>query len=117
MASDDGLDEEAEQEMDGHTEGDSPGGDPRDYKSVDNIRNHEYRVFTDKFDEVIEASELCDSEELDRLRGLLDRHLESLTSVIAKLANRLQRKLMAYQNRSWDFDLEEGVLDAGNYIV
>ena len=113
MASDDGLDEEAEQEMDGHTEGDSPGGDPRDYKSVDNIRNHEYRVFTDKFDEVIEASELCDSEELDRLRGLLDRHLESLTSVIAKLANRLQRKLMAYQNRSWDFDLEEGVLDAG----
>ncbi len=113
MAAEDGVDDDSDEEMEGQAEGDSPGGDPRDYQSDETARNQGYRIFTDKYDEIIEAAELCDSEELDRLRGLLDRHLESLTSVIAKLANRLQRKLMAYQNRSWDFDLEEGVLDAG----
>ena len=113
MAAEDGDDDDSDEEMEGQAEGDAPGGDPRDYQSDETARNQGYRVFTDKYDEIIEAAELCDSEELDRLRGLLDRHLESLTSVIAKLANRLQRKLMAYQNRSWDFDLEEGVLDAG----
>ncbi len=113
MAAEDGVDDDSDEEMEGQAEGDAPGGDPRDYQSDEPARNQGYRVFTDKYDEIIEAAELCDSEELDRLRGLLDRHLESLTSVIAKLANRLQRKLMAYQNRSWDFDLEEGVLDAG----
>ena len=113
MAAEDGVDDDSDEEMEGQAEGDAPGGDPRDYQSDETARNKGYRVFTDKYDEIIEAAELCDSEELDRLRGLLDRHLESLTSVIAKLANRLQRKLMAYQNRSWDFDLEEGVLDAG----
>jgi len=59
------------------------------------------------------AHELCDPEELTRLRSLLDKHLDNLNSVIGKLANRLQRKLMAHQNRSWNFDLEEGLLDAG----
>ena len=113
MADEDRSDDESEEEIEGQAEGDAPGGDPRDFRSGDRIRNPEYQIYTDKFDEVIEAAELCDTEELDRLRSLLDRHLESLTSVIAKLANRLQRKLMAYQNRSWDFDLEEGVLDAG----
>lgn len=113
MAAEDGVDDDSDEEMESQAEGDSPGGDPRDYQSDETARNQGYRIFTDKYDEIIEAAELCDSEELDRLRGLLDRHLESLTSVIAKLANRLQRKLMAYQNRSWDFDLEEGVLDAG----
>ncbi len=113
MAAEDGADDDTNEEMEGQAEGESPGGDPRDYQSDETTRNQSYRVFTDKYDEMIEAAELCDPEELDRLRGLLDRHLESLTSVIAKLANRLQRKLMAYQNRSWDFDLEEGVLDAG----
>ena len=113
MAAEDGDDDDSDEEMEGQAEGDAPGGDPRDYQIDETARNQGYRVFTDKYDEIIEAAELCDSEELDRLRGLLDRHLESLTSVIAKLANRLQRKLMAYQNRSWDFDLEEGVLDAG----
>ena len=113
MAAEDGVDDDSDEEMEGQAEGDAPGGDPRDYQIDETARNQGYRVFTDKYDEIIEAAELCDSEELDRLRGLLDRHLESLTSVIAKLANRLQRKLMAYQNRSWDFDLEEGVLDAG----
>ncbi len=113
IADKDKSDDESKEEIEGQAEGDTPGGDFHNYKSHDNARNPEYRIYTDKFDEVIEAAELCDTEELDRLRGLLDRHLESLTSVIAKLANRLQRKLMAYQNRSWDFDLEEGVLDAG----
>ncbi|WP_128893067.1 cobaltochelatase subunit CobT [Erythrobacter sp. HKB08] len=72
----------------------------------------EYKYFTDRFDEVIEAPELCDSEELDRLRAYLDSQLTGLQSVVTKLANRLQRRLMAQQNRSWDFDQEEGMLDA-----
>ena len=113
MSEDTEADDQSDEEMEGQAEGDTPGGSPHDFSSDDHAKKLEYRIFTDKFDEVIEASELCDPEELGRLRGLLDRHLESLTSVIAKLANRLQRKLMAYQNRSWDFDLEEGVLDAG----
>ena len=70
-----------------------------------------YRVFTTAFDEVIDASELCDPMELDRLRGLLDQQLTILSSVVARLANKLQRRLLAQQNRSWIFDLEEGVLD------
>jgi cobaltochelatase CobT len=71
-----------------------------------------YKVFDTKFDEIVAAHELCDEEELTRLRQLLDRHMENVTTIVGKLANRLQRKLMAHQNRSWDFDLEEGVLDA-----
>lgn len=72
----------------------------------------EYTYFTDKFDEIVEAGELCDAEELDRLRAYLDSQLAGLQSVVTKLANRLQRRLMAQQNRSWDFDQEEGLLDA-----
>ncbi len=72
----------------------------------------DYKFFTDKFDEVIEAPELCDAEELDRLRAYLDSQLTGLQGVVTRLANRLQRRLMAQQNRSWDFDQEEGVLDA-----
>jgi len=74
--------------------------------------NFDYKVFTERFDEEIEASELCDAEELDRLRAYLDSQLKGLQSVVTKLANRLQRRLMAQQNRSWDFDQEEGILDA-----
>ena len=70
------------------------------------------RIFETKFDEVVLADELCDQQELDRLRTMLDGHMENVTSVVGKLANRLQRKLMARQNRSWDFDLDEGILDA-----
>jgi cobaltochelatase CobT len=70
-----------------------------------------YRVFTTAFDEVIDAADLCDPMELERLRSLLDQQLTVLSSVVARLANRLQRRLMAQQNRSWAFDLEEGVLD------
>ncbi len=72
----------------------------------------EYKYFTDRFDEVVEAPELCDSEELDRLRAYLDSQLTGLQSIVTRLANRLQRRLMAQQNRAWDFDQEEGLLDA-----
>ncbi len=71
-----------------------------------------YKVFTDKYDEVIHAEDLCDPEELIRLRAYLDQQLRALQGVVSRLANRLQRRLMAQQNRSWDFDLEEGILDA-----
>ena len=72
---------------------------------------HEYKAFTTKHDEVVEAADLCDTEELTRLRLMLDQQLTSLQSVVAKLANRLQRRLMAKQTRSWEFNLEEGLLD------
>ena len=72
----------------------------------------DYKPFTERFDEEIEAPELCDAEELDRLRAYLDSQLTGLQGVVTRLANRLQRRLMAQQNRSWDFDQEEGVLDA-----
>ncbi len=70
-----------------------------------------YTVYTGAHDEVIKAEELCETEELDRLRGYLDGHMAGLSSVIARLANRLQRKLLAQQQRAWTFDLEEGLLD------
>jgi cobaltochelatase CobT len=72
----------------------------------------DYKVFTTQFDEVIGAADLCDEEELTRLRAYLDAQLKGLQGVVTKLANRLQRRLMAQQNRSWDFDQEEGLLDA-----
>ena len=72
----------------------------------------DYKHFTDRFDEVIEAPELCDNDELDRLRAYLDSQLTGLQSIVTRLANRLQRRLMAQQNRAWDFDQEEGLLDA-----
>ena len=71
----------------------------------------DYRVFTTQFDEVVEAAELCDPEELGRLRAYLDQQLTHLQGAVTKLANRLQRRLMAQQSRSWDFDQEEGLLD------
>jgi cobaltochelatase CobT len=71
-----------------------------------------YKVFSEAFDEVVGASDLCDEEELVRLRAYLDAQLKGLQGIVTKLANRLARKLMAQQNRSWDFDQEEGLLDA-----
>jgi cobaltochelatase CobT len=71
-----------------------------------------YRAFANAFDEVVNAEDLCDADELTRLRHMLDQQLSHLQSVIARLANRLQRRLMAKQTRSWEFDLEEGILDA-----
>jgi cobaltochelatase CobT len=73
----------------------------------------QYRPFTRAFDEEIAAEDLCDPDELARLRQQLDQQLQHLQGVVSKLANRLQRRLMAQQTRAWDFDLEEGLLDVG----
>ena len=74
-------------------------------------RGPDYKAFSDKFDETVKAEDLCEPEELQRLRDYLDKQLQNLSSVVSRLANRLQRKLMAQQSRSWEFDLEEGMLD------
>jgi cobaltochelatase CobT len=70
-----------------------------------------YKIFTEKFDEEIKAVDLCEMEELERLREYLDQQLNHLQGAVTRLANKLQRKLLAQQNRSWEFDLEEGLLD------
>ncbi len=75
-------------------------------------QNQEYKVFCRDFDEVVDANNLCSSEELKRLRDRLDQLIDPSKSVIAKLANRLQRLLLAQQRRSWEFDKEEGILDS-----
>ncbi len=72
----------------------------------------DYKIFSDKDDEEIRAEDLCEDAELERLRAFLDKQLAHLQGVVGRLANRLQRRLMAQQNRGWDFDLEEGYLDS-----
>ena len=72
----------------------------------------DYKAYTTRFDEVVESNDLCDEEELGRLRAYLDQQMAGLQNVVTRLANRLQRRLMAQQARSWDFDQEEGLLDA-----
>lgn len=72
----------------------------------------EYRAFSNRFDEVVEADDLCEEEELNRLRAYLDQQMGPLSGIVTRLANRLQRRLMAQQARSWDFDQEEGLLDS-----
>ncbi len=76
----------------------------------------DYKAYTRAHDEIVGADDLCDPEELTRLRGYLDQQLVPLQSAVTKLANRLQRRLMAQQNRSWDFDQEEGQLDAARLV-
>ncbi len=83
-----------------------PGANAKEFSNQFN-----YKIFTQKFDEIVKASELCPPEELDQLRALLDKQLENLAGAVARLANKLQRRLMAQQSRSWEFDLEEGLLD------
>ncbi len=83
-----------------------PNTPPGDYK-----RGEDYKPYTTRHDEIVHADELCDIDELERLRAYLDQQLLHLQGVVTKLANRLQRRLMAQQNRSWEFDLEEGILD------
>ncbi|MEF2552900.1 cobaltochelatase subunit CobT [Aurantimonas sp. A2-1-M11] len=90
----------------------TPGESRRPSQSQSSFNlDSDYKVFTQAFDETIGAEELCDEAELDRLRAFLDKQLSQLQGVVGRLANRLQRRLMAQQNRSWDFDLEEGYLD------
>jgi cobaltochelatase CobT len=88
-----------------------PPPEPREAPPSDADPN--YKIFTQKFDEVIPAEELSDEDELERLRAYLDKQLEPLKGAVSRLANRLQRRLQAQQNRAWEFDLEEGMLDAG----
>ncbi|MEQ1670591.1 MAG: cobaltochelatase subunit CobT [Hyphomicrobium sp.] len=79
---------------------------------LDNPEAFGYKTFTRAYDEEIAAEELSTPEELERLRAFLDKELKTLAAVVSRLANKLQRKLLAQQNRGWDFDLDEGVLDA-----
>jgi cobaltochelatase CobT len=111
-ADDDG--EEAEEEEAAAAEGDEKPGGPqqrRDRPPSDDQAT--YRPFSRANDEEVSADDLCDPDELTRLRQQLDQQLQHLQGVVSKLANRLQRRLMAQQTRAWEFDLEEGMLDAG----
>ena len=81
-------------------------------KTIFSQKGRKYRIYTEQFDEVIKAEKLESKEELQRLRSSLDQQLLQLKTFVSKLANKLQRKLLAKQNRSWDFDLEEGLLDS-----
>ena len=92
---------------------DRPGGpQPRREREIPDTRET-YRAYTRTFDEETSAEDLCDVEELSRLRQQLDQQLQHLQGVVSKLANRLQRRLLAQQTRAWEFDLEEGLLDVG----
>ena len=78
---------------------------------MQNFGDYKYKTYTEDFDEIVKAEDLENPEELIRLRKNLDQQLLQLKNFISKLANKLQRKLLAKQNRSWNFDLEEGILD------
>ncbi|MCD8571503.1 MAG: cobaltochelatase subunit CobT [Alphaproteobacteria bacterium] len=104
--------EEMLNDMSGEGEGDMPSPPrPNDPHGFIAGREGSYHVYTTQFDEEIGAAELADTFEMARLREVLDKQLASHQAIITKLANRLQRKLMAQQMRSWQFDLEEGILD------
>ncbi|MBA3446655.1 MAG: cobaltochelatase subunit CobT, partial [Pseudaminobacter sp.] len=107
----------AEDASDEDADAETPGEARRkDNPFADLPRHVDYKVFTTTFDETVGAEELCEEEELDRLRAFLDKQLSNLQGVVGRLANRLQRRLMAQQNRSWDFDLEEGYLDPARLV-
>ncbi|HTW27418.1 MAG TPA: cobaltochelatase subunit CobT [Acetobacteraceae bacterium] len=92
---------------------DRPGGpQPRRDREPERLETH-YHAYSRAFDEEVGAEDLCDPDELARLRQQLDQQLQHLQSVVSKLANRLQRRLLAQQQRAWEFDLEEGLLDVG----
>lgn len=118
-----GEGEETEADYDGQDMDDQDGADGEmgddgmqpvtpQRRNWDHLPQSDYKIWSTKYDETITATELADEEELNRLRAYLDQQLSNLQSVVTKLANRLQRRLMAQQNRSWDFDQEEGMLDA-----
>ena len=81
-------------------------------KSQKNLLKDKYKIYTNEYDEVKEAENLENEDEITRLRKNLDQQLINLQNIVAKLANKLQRQLLAKQNRLWEFDLEEGLLDA-----
>ena len=118
-----GEGEETEADYDGEDMDDQDGADGEmgddgmqpvtpQRRNWDHLPQSDYKIWSTKFDETITATELADEEELNRLRAYLDQQLSNLQSVVTKLAIRLQRRLMAQQNRSWDFDQEEGMIDA-----
>jgi cobaltochelatase CobT len=110
---------DSSQEMEAGEEEASAGDDTSDSvfaspgrRNWDLTPDTDYKAYTTRFDEILEAHELCDEEELGRLRAYLDQQMGGLSNVVTRLANRLQRRLLAQQARSWDFDQEEGLLDA-----
>ncbi len=107
------VDTDAEADDTDESEDDEPGEKPirPKHRNEPDDPNAGYKVFTRAHDEEIAAEDLCDVEELSRLRAYLDQQLKPLQSVVGRLAHRLQRRLLAKQNRAWTFDLEEGVLD------
>ncbi|WP_105405318.1 cobaltochelatase subunit CobT [Neorhizobium sp. T7_12] len=108
-------DDDMSDDSDEHSE--TPGETRRPNSPFDDFNEKvDYKIFTQEFDEEITAEELCDEAELDRLRAFLDKQLAHLQGAVGRLANRLQRRLMAQQNRSWDFDLEEGYLDPARLV-
>ena len=109
--SEDGPTGEMPEEQEGMDSDDSSESSRPPQSSGRESRVTDYKPFTTKFDETISAEDLCDAEELTRLRAYLDKQISHLQGVVARLANRLQRRLMAQQNRAWEFDLEEGTLD------
>jgi len=101
------TDDFSKQEVEGSS------GEPSLLEKSDKFLGKEkYRIYTNEFDEIKKAEELEKEDEIIRLRKNLDQQLTNLQNLVTKLANKLQRQLLAKQNRSWDFDLEEGVLDA-----
>ena len=110
-----GQEADADSEMMPGSGDDEPGrpGQPPNFDDRRGARGAEaYRAFATEFDEAVEAADLCDADELTRLRQMLDQQLAALQGMISRLANRLQRRLLAKQTRSWDFNLEEGLLDS-----
>lgn len=105
---------EIETDMPSAAETPEPQG--RNESVLDDPSSFGYSVYATTYDEEIGAEELCQPEELERLRGVLDKELKTLAGAVARLANRLQRRLLAQQNRAWDFDLEEGQLDAARLV-
>ena len=118
-AEDQAAEQDSDEEMEAGDEESNAGDDLSDNvfaspgrRNWDLSPETDYKAFTARFDEIVEAGELCDEEELGRLRAYLDQQMAGLHNVVTRLANRLQRRLLARQARSWDFDQEEGMLDA-----
>jgi cobaltochelatase CobT len=114
-----GESEASEESVSEMPEGDEPdqgedAGSPQNQRQNQGVLEPltDYKAYTSKFDEEVKVEDLCDAQELERLRAFLDKQLQNLAGAVARLANRLQRRLMAQQNRGWDFDLEEGILDS-----
>jgi cobaltochelatase CobT len=106
------IDESSDEESFQETEGDTPSEMSNRLPGFDEGKNGErYVIYTTQFDEIVDAEDLADPGELTRLRNQLDQQMTTMHGVAAKLANRLQRKLMARQQRSWLFDQEEGYID------